>query len=541
MMLTLESFIERGYLPYELIPPLTTINLSKVLPEIIPQLDYFIGKNPKSNYCTYSIPKVKHLRRTLAIPNPLHQIKLCQVLHNNWHEIDEYISKSTLSLSKPLIEYIKLFGSVHENERTFKRKINLSEIPIYRSLYSTTARYLLKSDISRFYPTIYTHSIPWVLHTKKKAKKMQRDLSLIGNSIDTYIRKCQDNQTIGIPIGPDSSLLISEIIGTSIDINLVERLKKRKIALKGFRFVDDFYLYFKNLSDAENALAELQKITKDLELELNNDKTKIIELPESLEAKWILELRSNKLQDFNEKRQTDDLINYFSKAFDLSKKYPDESVLKYALTEISDVYIDKPDWTLYESLILKSMISEPSVLPIATEILISYKVKRFPLNMIKIKNTLYEIISYHSKYNHSHEVTWALWLCKSLKIKVNNSIAKEISKMEDSVVALVALDLLNNKLINKLDTDLWLQYMTPDELYSNHWLLAYEALKKGWLIPRKNKNYINNDPFFKLLKENDIEFYDSTRQVNHIELTKGKISKKIQQSREKRKRRIRGY
>ncbi|QDJ13845.1 hypothetical protein CEP45_08410 [Mergibacter septicus] len=32
-------------------------------------------------------------------------------------------------------------------------------------------RYLFTTDIANFYPSIYTHSIPWAIYTKEKAKK----------------------------------------------------------------------------------------------------------------------------------------------------------------------------------------------------------------------------------------------------------------------------------------------------------------------------------------------------------------------------------
>jgi hypothetical protein len=37
------------------------------------------------------------------------------------------------------------------------------------------ARYVLKTDVARFYHSIYTHSIPWVIHGKAAAKKKQRE------------------------------------------------------------------------------------------------------------------------------------------------------------------------------------------------------------------------------------------------------------------------------------------------------------------------------------------------------------------------------
>lgn len=54
-------------------------------------------------------------------------------------------------------------------------------------------------------------------------------------------------------------------------------------------------------------------------------------------------------------------------------------------------------------------------------------------------------------------------------------------------------------------------YLTHDQLYQEHWIFAYEALKKGSLTSRTN--YLSSDPFFSILSNSNVEFYDSTLQV----------------------------
>jgi hypothetical protein len=100
-------------------------------------------------------------------------------------------------------------------------------------------RYLLYADTSRYYTTIYTHSISWALHGKSVAKERRHDKSLLGNQLDELVRATQDSQSVGIPIGPDTSLIISEIIGTAIDLELRERLSAANIKMQGHRYLDD--------------------------------------------------------------------------------------------------------------------------------------------------------------------------------------------------------------------------------------------------------------------------------------------------------------
>jgi len=427
---------------------------------------------------------------------------LCQTLEKNWPELEAFFLQSELSLSTPKIAK----GS---DRRAVTPAFEFNQLAVERVLRSTGARILLHADISRYYSTIYTHTIPWALHTKNTAKSKRNDKSYSGNVIDTCIRNTQDKQTLGIPIGPDTSLIISEIIGTAMDIRLSQDLNNMRI--KGYRYIDDYFLFFSNWAQAEQATSKLQGITKYFELELNPNKVELIELPESLIEPWVSELRSYEFRTTSEKAQMNDILNYFDKSFMYSKLYPNNSVLKYSIKRTANLDVKPGNWSLYESFLLKSAILEPSVLKIVLEILVKYLNKRYLLDDSKISETITDLIVYHSELKHSYEVAWALWLSKILHIDISEEAARAVSDFEDSIVALTALDLKNSGQIAKgLDTSKWEALMTAEELYSDHWLLSYEASVKGWLPTVNGDDYVADDPFFSNLKNEGVEFYDTS-------------------------------
>ncbi|MFD2409813.1 RNA-directed DNA polymerase [Paenibacillus rhizoplanae] len=491
-MLTVDSLIRKGYFPEELSPIFSTETLADTLNTIIPNISNFPDKPASAT--KHSIPRVKHLRRMLSIPNPLLQIKLCNTIEDNWNTIDGFLSNTKMTLTKPVI--------LQDSKRAVSRLRHYSYIPVQQALDSTSVRYVLRTDISRFYPTIYTHSIPWALHTKEVAKINRKD-ALYGNLLDKRVRNSMDGQTLGIPVGPDTSLIIAEIIATSMDVKLRSRLGD----IKGFRYMDDYYLYFSTKPEAEFALSTLHSIMKDFELELNPNKTFIEELPVSLEQKWVSELRNYNIRE-TVKGQHTDLIGYFSLAFDYSKKYPNDRVLKYALSRIKNIEIKNENWSLYESLILNSVIAEPSVISIAALIFYKQKDEGQIINTSLISDTITEIIMNSVKFNYDNEVAWSLWMSKLLNTEVKESAAIEISKSDDNVVALAALDLLNSNLIPRgLDNRKWKSIMKSSELYTDNWLLAYEANVKGWLPSASGRDYVSSDGFFGMLKANSVEFY----------------------------------
>jgi hypothetical protein len=90
-----------------------------------------------------------------------------------------------------------------------------------------------------------------------------------------------------------------------------------------------------------------------------------------------------------------------------------------------------------------------------------------------------------------------------------DSVWNEVALVDDSVVALLSLDLKASGFADALDPALWSKHMQASDLYSENWLVAYEALEKGWLPLADGSNYVANDDFFSSLSTYDVEFYDT--------------------------------
>ena len=56
----------------------------------------------------------------------------------------------------------------------------------------------------------------------------------------------QDGQTMGIPIAPDASLIVSEIVLTAIDESFQATAR-----IRGLRYIDDYELVFSSTSEAD--------------------------------------------------------------------------------------------------------------------------------------------------------------------------------------------------------------------------------------------------------------------------------------------------
>ena len=67
-------------------------------------------------------------------------------------------------------------------------------------------RCVVRTDVTQFYSSLYTHSIPWALEGKPAAKQ-NIGKNTGPNRLDKALQGMMDGQTMGVPIGPDTSFL----------------------------------------------------------------------------------------------------------------------------------------------------------------------------------------------------------------------------------------------------------------------------------------------------------------------------------------------
>lgn len=508
----LKELLHKGYFPIQLPPCFTSKQFADSYNNI--EGRWNAQRTPDCRPEKFSVARSSYYRRITSILNPVGYYFLAKEVSNYWDDIQRHYRKSRLSLSKPTIN-----PSLRAIE--ISRFSDLYEAKITRS---TGFRYVLITDITGFFPTIYTHTIPWALHGKSEAKNNHsKSPEFYGNILDGKCMGVQDRQTIGLPIGPDTSHIIAEIIATSIDKEIKESLGYWP---KGFRYVDDFYLFFDTREEAEKALSEVTKAVSNYELQINPSKTKIIEVKELVEESWKYSVKKLKISN-KKKKQREDIHNYFESIFSLEKKFKDESLIKYGLKQISSSIIKKSNWEIFEAYLIKCGFGFPNTLQVITTILSTYNHHQYPLNKQAIQRFCNNSITLHAISDHHSEVSWLLWLCKELNLNLIRKAIREVEGMPGSVCALIILDMFHSGQIRtNLRISYLRQYSCSEALYQSNWLLAYEAGRRKWLN-NENTSFISSDHFFGALLNEDIGFYDGDikckpifefkRDSNHIE------------------------
>ncbi len=414
------DLLSNGYLPKELPPPFSGKIFAQHSSTILQKWNALSATKKvglHESICTkYSIPRVNYSRRIISIPNPLHQQTLAEVIVSNWQKIDSFCQQSVLSASRPIID------------ASGKRAITtLKKFSEYKRAYvkgSFDRLFEIRTDIARFFPSIYTHSLAWAIHGKDYAKRNRRNADLLGNALDIAVRACQSNQTIGIPIGPDTSIVLSEILATAIDLVI---LGKHRV--NGYRFVDDYHLFCKTHGEAEHVLKFMQACFAEYGLDINDSKTDIVKFPQPFESKWTIELGAFRFSS-EVHRQHIEIGQYFSLIFQNSKDYPDDSVIKYGIKLLNKYWFSLQNWPYLESLLLKTTIAFPQTLPE-----VFFHLRRYwpHVHQKALKRTIIEILTNHNDKGHSFELSWILWIAKFFGIKVPSKFGGQLKRLVSTI------------------------------------------------------------------------------------------------------------
>ena len=80
--------------------------------------------------------------------------------------------------------------------------------------------FVLRADISQFYPSLYTHAVGWALDPRLRKRSNWGNSALLGKKVDQLLMDLDGKLSQGIPVGNDISFLLAEIVLAQIDKNL---------------------------------------------------------------------------------------------------------------------------------------------------------------------------------------------------------------------------------------------------------------------------------------------------------------------------------
>lgn len=501
----LRRLLARGYFPSELPPPFTADDFARHSSDFAsmwegPKIRKFWSR-PEH----YSVPRYGHARRLVSIVNPVNQLHVADLIATNWTAIRKRLKRSEITEFDPRI--------VLKGPGRSVTGVNFDGVARRRAeILGSYGRYV-KTDVARFYPSIYTHSLAWALAGKDFAKKNHHDPAFkgsAGNLIDKAVAAGQEGQTIGIPIGPDTSRILSELIAVEVEILLGASLVDLKS--RAVRYVDDMLIGLKDTETASAILSGLSTALYEYELELSAEKTMVRGMGCPHSPEWVNYIRTFELSA-RIGRQRDDLDSFFEQAFYLSDENSRENVLLFAAKRAASFNVDVSNRPHLIRWLLYAARRSPSSLSFVAEFLASAAKSGLPPSS-EIEAFILQQIPIKAEAVHTDELAWLLFWAREIGLTLPATLLEKVIPLRSSVVALITMDLRQRGQVDgTLRLSSWRAAAKADGLKSEMWLVAYEATKKGWWQGRVSPAFIKNHAFFGDIWDREVEFYDSNRKA----------------------------
>lgn len=328
------------------------------------------------NHVLYGNKDGKYAWRKYELIHPLIYVSLVNTItqKDNWKALQNRFTefqqnKSIECESIPVLKVNKLKQKASQVSQWVEHieKKSVALALDYRFLYQT--------DITDCYGSIYTHTIPWAIHTKQSAKKKRNYDDLFGNKIDHHIQAMSCGQTNGIPQGSILMDFIAEIVLGYADTMILERLNdqlnNRKFHI--LRYRDDYRIFVNDISDGDIVLKCISEVLIEFGFRLNTGKTchcdDIITgsiKPDKLEI--------IKYGSVPSKLSKKGLVDQLLIVQQISKRFPNSGTLKLRLSRILDA-VRNTDFYYQQELVASLLIdvayNNPNTFPVIASLVSS--------------------------------------------------------------------------------------------------------------------------------------------------------------------------
>lgn len=453
-----------------------------------PQRQSFLD-NPQQ-YASYSSMRNINIPRPIGIPTPMKHERLCACLRDNWDCLQKYFNDTT-SNQKHIVSRIHI-RKMHNTDALFEMSYKdwrLDGDPEPDILIGK--RYLVYADISKCFPSIYTHAIPWALVGKTTAKNNAQDKRKWYNKIDKSVRNSKYGETQGILIGPHTSNIISEIVLCKIDEKLCDKWDY-------VRNIDDFCCYVKSRDEADDFLVDLNRWLNEYGLSLNHKKTEIHELPVGTTERWVRQIKNKSLYFGKFKPYVDykEIQSFLDFSIELvNKNKENASIILYAMKVLKNYKLTQ-NAQLY---LFKTITAWSLIYPYIVPLLGDYLFDVYNIPNSEIEHSINLIYDKYLPKRYYEASSYALYYASKYNLRIASFDVDEIIDDNDCILSLMSL-IYCRKQKNKSALNSLKKYAKELKLKSEletHWPFVYECLTVGLLAEDWRKMKEKNVSFLK--------------------------------------------
>lgn len=503
-----DDLLRFGSLPEDAPPFMTTEGYADAF-EAAGDIPYFTRRDTVTRTATYTASKRGFTRRAFGVPHPATLHDAAKFCATHEAELFEFFRRSASELSIPVRtpgggRAIAITSPARAEEARFAK---LAE-----------HRFIVKTDISRFYPSAYTHSVPWAYHGREAAKRDRnpRSAEVFFNRIDLIIRNGQDGQTIGIPVGPDSSRLIAEVISTAIDRVFEEQTEELDVTV--IRVVDDVWIGAHTLQDAELSLSRYRHAIRSFELDINDSKTHIYDRNFEFASQWAaqLEIQFDEAFDGSVARRAEKLRALFDRAMRDTINANDDAIVKRCLRLLDRRHQIEENWSTVEPFLKRCVVLFGHSIDYAIRVLLWFYWNGGDIDE-QWPSILLRALRQHAALGHDNEVCWLLFATSHLDIEIPqgvcSSILADCGPMTCSALLTLADQGRASRGVFEIGRARLNAHSAPD--VSEDWPLLAEWLVQGW---QEGGGLEAANPAIQLLTEHNASLFEIDRQTRVFEV-----------------------
>lgn len=381
-------------------------------------------------YINYESMRNINIPRNIGIPTPMGHELLCKTLMKHWTELIKYFETKTKGQSRIIsrIHIRKMQDTKAIFLMNYKNWIDdgTPEPDIYLG-----KRYMIHTDISKCYPSIYTHAIPWALVGKDIAKNNIGKYKEWYNQIDHFAQISKNGETHGLLIGPHTSNILSEIILCAIDKELSKKYDSY------IRNIDDYICYVDTKEEADNFIIDLNRELRKYDLLMNHKKTEIYELPICVVETWIHKIQNHmvtfqKFKNYIDYREIQAFIDFIIKL--VSENTDNNSVILYAVKVLKNFTLTKNA----QEYLVKSIVSLSLLYPYLVPILGQYIFEKYQVDTNQIQKYANMIYEKYIQKNNYEACSFALLYAIDSNSKIDSIDIEIIKNSQDCILMLMA-------------------------------------------------------------------------------------------------------
>ncbi|MBY3296222.1 RNA-directed DNA polymerase [Rhizobium laguerreae] len=446
-----------------------------------------------SEKATFYHPRFNNTDRLHSVVNPISHLLVSSLVAKHFYQLKNVERESVYSLSPSVFDW--------NGQRALPRPV-FSKRDEFTSQLSPRFEYTVTTDVRSFYPSVHTASIAWAVHGRDASKQLSK--ALFANEIGLLVRNGQDGHTTGLPVGPDTSRILAEVVASRIDTDIDDVLKMKKG--DAARFVDDFTFGCNSVEEGRRIVAEVRRAAAVFELDIGHEKTSIEPTNHLAYVGWEAFLKSHLPPEDPDKASFE---RFFYVVHEMTKRHVNLNVERYAMSNCRKSFVASEDWDFLQEHIVSSYRKNSTLIENLVEIVLLRQKAQEDVDLAALSDFIAARLPVLGANQRTGEILWLLYLACSLRIKIKADALSMCLRMPNALIAILVTHAEAEGLIEgAIDRSFWRSFANKAGLRSTMFLFAYEAAVKGW---EKDTAYCEADQYYGLLKGGELSFFDIAR------------------------------